>query len=116
MNEQFGHWCNDVIADVDDDNADHDDYHNDADDDHHDTHHHYHDTHDHYHDADNSKPFVYFSHQPHNRSSSLSRRPASNLIQKSYPMIISDDDDDYANNYDNYSNNHDHNAHHCENL
>ena len=89
-----------MIADVDDDNADHDDYHNDADDDHH-------DTHDHYHDADNSKPFVYFSHQPHNRSSSLSRRPASNLIQKSYPMIISDDDDDYANNY--------HNAHHCEN-
>ena len=102
MSEQFGHWCNDVIADVDDDNADHDDYHNDADDD-------YHDTHDHYHDADNSKPFVYFSHQPHNRSSSLSRRLPSKLIPKSYPMILSDNDDDY-------SNNDDHNAHHCENL
>ena len=50
MNEQFGHFCNDVIADVDDDNADHDDNYNDADDNHH-------DSHDHDHDADNRKRF-----------------------------------------------------------
>ena len=102
MNEQFRHFCNDVIADVDDDNADHDDNYNDADDNHH-------DTHDHYHDADNSKPFVHFGYHPHNRSSSLSRQPTSKLMQKSYPMTLSD-------NHDDYSNNDDHNAHHGENL